>query len=382
MFCQNLRCRETTLLFPAEQHLLFPAEQTNFPYKGDNLYSRLFKTNNMAVAPAGHGAQGRFGSSTDEDISKILDENDALGTKKATKSSLMCLQQYIIETNNDINFDNYSTQELSSLLVNFYADARKKNGEKYKLSALKSIRFGLARHFSSEHNIDIIKDPAFRKANEVFQAVSVGLKRIGLAKVDHTPPIEENELKQIYYSSALTKKTPECLQLKVWFDIMYFLCRRGRENLRTMNKETFRIAKDNKNREYVYQHVDKLDKNHRENTDPNQSGTDGRMYSVPGKAKFQKTSCNLYTMNRFRNSTSVHVNLQRPHKMHFYQLITSGSITFPQMGIFYHILVIKLVYNKVCQFAYRTKVCGFLRVHRFPPPIKLTVTKLPIGRRK
>jgi hypothetical protein len=55
-----------------------------------------------------------------------------------------------------------------------------------------------------------------------------------------------------------------------------------------MNRETFRIAKDNKNREYVYQHVDELDKNHRENDDPNQSGTDGRMYSVPGKAKLKK----------------------------------------------------------------------------------------------
>ena len=113
----------------------------------------------MAVAPAGHGAQGRFGASTDEDISQILDERDTLSTKKATKSSLMCLQQYIIETNNEINFDNYSTQELSSLLVNFYA--------------LKSIRFGLARHFCSEHNIDIIKDPAFRKANDAFQASSL-----------------------------------------------------------------------------------------------------------------------------------------------------------------------------------------------------------------
>ena len=29
MLCQNLRCRETTLLFPAEQ--------PNFPHKGDNL---------------------------------------------------------------------------------------------------------------------------------------------------------------------------------------------------------------------------------------------------------------------------------------------------------------------------------------------------------
>jgi hypothetical protein len=65
----------------------------------------------------------------------------------------------------------------------------------------------------------------------------------------------------------------------------------------------------------------------------------------------------LFMFPRFprpRLHTSVLVNLQRPHKMHFYQLITSRSITFPQMGIFYHILVIKLVYNKVCQFAYRT----------------------------
>jgi hypothetical protein len=30
MFGQNLRCRETTLLFPAEQHLLFPGEKPNF----------------------------------------------------------------------------------------------------------------------------------------------------------------------------------------------------------------------------------------------------------------------------------------------------------------------------------------------------------------
>jgi hypothetical protein len=48
------------------------------------------------------------------------------------------------------------------MLVNFYADARKKHGEHFKFSALKSIRFGLAKHFSSEHGIDIIKDPTFK----------------------------------------------------------------------------------------------------------------------------------------------------------------------------------------------------------------------------
>jgi hypothetical protein len=60
--------------------------------------------------------------------------------------------QTLSRRHSEINFDNYSTLELSSLLVNFYADARKKNGEKYKLSALKSIRFGLELGCSAGNN--------------------------------------------------------------------------------------------------------------------------------------------------------------------------------------------------------------------------------------
>jgi hypothetical protein len=49
------------------------------------------------------------------------------------------LQQYLLETNADsLNFDDYSPDELAVLLTQFYADVRKQNGEKYKLSALKS----------------------------------------------------------------------------------------------------------------------------------------------------------------------------------------------------------------------------------------------------
>ena len=70
----------------------------------------------------------------------------------------------------EVDMESYCTSELqlSAMLVNFCADARKKNEEHYKLSALKSIQFGLARHFSSKHGIDIIKDPTFKKANEVL----------------------------------------------------------------------------------------------------------------------------------------------------------------------------------------------------------------------
>ena len=131
--------------------------------------------------------------------------------------------------NREVDLESYCSSEpqLSAMLVNFYADARKKNGEYFKLSALKSIRFGLARHVRSKHGIYIIKDPTFKRANEVFYAVCVVLKRAGLGKVDHTPSLEENDLKYIYCSTTMSAKTPTGLQHETWFDIMYFCADEG-----------------------------------------------------------------------------------------------------------------------------------------------------------
>ena len=69
--------------------------------------------------------------------------------------------------------------------------SEKKDGTSYKLSALKGIRFGLSRHFSRELEIDIIHDPLFKLANEVFHAVTVDMKRKGLAKVDPPPQLNQ-----------------------------------------------------------------------------------------------------------------------------------------------------------------------------------------------
>ena len=206
--------------------------------------------------------------------------------------------------NREVDLESYCSSELqlSAMLVNFYADARKKKGAHYKLSALKSIRFGLARHFSSEHGIDIIKDPTFKRANEVFYAVCVGLKRAGLGKVDHTPSLEENDLKYIYCSTTMSAKTPTGLQHETWFDIMYFLCKRGRENLSTKTKDTFKVATDSHGREYVYQHRDELDKNHRENMDP--IGADQSVTEICIQGK--KTSySNLHFTNTILQSSKL-----------------------------------------------------------------------------
>jgi hypothetical protein len=74
-----------------------------------------------------------------------------------------------------------------------------------------------------------VKDPAFKKASDVFTAVTVQLKREGLRKVDHTLSLEPDELKHIYNSTVMNVNTPVGLLNKVRFDIMFHLCPRDRE---------------------------------------------------------------------------------------------------------------------------------------------------------
>ena len=73
--------------------------------------------------------------------------------------------------------------------------------------------------------MDIINGTEFDEANRVFKANVVELKRLGKAKVEHKPPIAEEDLKKLYNSTAFDKSTPAGLQNKVLFEVMLFFCR-------------------------------------------------------------------------------------------------------------------------------------------------------------
>jgi len=96
---------------------------------------------------------------------------------------------------------------------------------------LNSLRFGLTRHFKATRGFDITNDSELSDANEVFGAKCVDLKQQGLGKVKHKPPICEEDLKKLNESTAFGLNDPEKLQNKVFFEVMLYFCRRGRQNL-------------------------------------------------------------------------------------------------------------------------------------------------------
>ena len=151
-------------------------------------------------------SKSRFATLSEEDLNLLLDDKGAKSTKRATKSALKVFQQYLKEKKAD---EPQTKDTLANVLKLFYTEARKADGTSYSKSTLNSLGFGLNRHFKATRGFDIINDTE-------FSAKCVDLKRQGLAKVEHKPPICEEDLKKLYESTAFGLDDPEKLHNKVF----------------------------------------------------------------------------------------------------------------------------------------------------------------------
>ena len=99
-------------------------------------------------------------------------------------------------------FENYSLEQLDQTLSIFYMEMRNKKGDMYKKSTLLSYRQGIQRHIIQTRDIDL-KGDAFKKSNKAFQCMGKELKNLalGLAAVNHYPPIEDTDLAKTLFAS-------------------------------------------------------------------------------------------------------------------------------------------------------------------------------------
>ena len=99
---------------------------------------------------------GRFKTLYQAEKHKIKKKSKAESTHQATKVSVNCFNNYLIEKDlSDI--ENIQTDELPNILEDFYSEICKKKGEsaEYKNSTVKCIRAGINRHFKSTRSLDI-----------------------------------------------------------------------------------------------------------------------------------------------------------------------------------------------------------------------------------
>ena len=130
-------------------------------------------------------------------------------------------------------------------------------------------------------SIDIINDLDYKEANACFTNILRIAKSEGLGDTTHYPEIEPEDLRKL--NAGFDINSPEGLQEKVWFDVTFQLIRRGRENMRSMTRNTFAVGTDATGKRFTGQTHGELDKNHSENDHPFDTNGEGRIYETGGE---------------------------------------------------------------------------------------------------
>ena len=120
----------------------------------------------------------------------------------------------------------------------------------------------------------------------MLKSVCVESKKKGKGIRKSTSQITEVDLERIseyFCHDHMNSPDPKRLQQQMIFYIIYYFCRRGRENLYDMTKETFHIEVEPDGTEFIYQFLDEIDENHGAD---DISKTKGRVYSNNGKCYF------------------------------------------------------------------------------------------------
>lgn len=225
-------------------------------------------------------SNGRFSALDQAEIGKILPDKHSENTNKATKITVRLFRAYLAEKGLPTDFEALDKNELAAILSKFYLEARRVDGEFFKTSSLNNIRACLNRHLKDVNPglIDINKDTEFSKANVAFRAAKVQLKKAGKGP-GHRPSLDENDVKKLYTSGVFNQNTPAGLQQKVWFELMIYIFRRGRQNLRDLKKDHFTVQTDSDGRQYVAQATDEMTKKTREDNQSSRKDA-GRMYET------------------------------------------------------------------------------------------------------
>ena len=260
-----------------------PVHKTLFAMDAEDTLGFRFTVNN------------RFKETTKEERDAILDGSKPKNTKKSTDLWMSCFDKYLKKKKYP-PADEIDLNDLPSILEKFYCEVEKNTGkctEKmkpddqkgYKNTTMRTIRAALARYYRDKKSIDIITNESFVRANQMFKGVQKINKQKGLGNIQSKTPLSEMDLEKLtnYFLMHISgPPNPRKLQEVMLFNVIFYLCRRGRENLRPMTKSTFQVAFDETSRrEYIFQAEDELDKNHQEQD--TSIANEGRIYELPGK---------------------------------------------------------------------------------------------------
>ena len=117
----------------------------------------------------------------------------------------------------------------------------------------------------------------------MFEVVCKSYYKRRNPKPHHKNPIESGDMEKS--NSNFSNDCPGKLQEFVWFNLCYYLGRRGREGWRELTKNSLEFKHDDQNKEYVtIKHTEQTKNNQGGFKQKDQDYTDVRMYGLPSSS--------------------------------------------------------------------------------------------------
>ena len=130
-----------------------------------------------------------FKDISNSEIEKIFNNRKSKATQEATKLWMRAFRDFLKEKKLP-EPEELTNEELWDVLHIFYPSVQKKDNTDLKTTTLKGIRAAINRFYRDRKGIDIVSDPFFLVANEMFKGVIMKNKENGLSTIDHKKVIE------------------------------------------------------------------------------------------------------------------------------------------------------------------------------------------------
>lgn len=189
----------------------------------------------------------RFADITEDDINEMLVDSNSKSWRNSIKSAGKPFQTFL--STKILSLEDLNEDELNDILVLFWSSLRKLNGDLFKTGSLWVIRQSLCAYIKQLKGFDILKDIHFNRSNDVFKAQTKVCKKQGKGDINHYKHLTQNDLQKVV--NTLDLQNALQLQLLVFFYVMLYFARRGRENLAEMKKDFFIIKKTDKDEKYI-----------------------------------------------------------------------------------------------------------------------------------
>ncbi|XP_001641993.2 uncharacterized protein LOC5522246 [Nematostella vectensis] len=240
-------------------------------------------------------------------------------TIKTYQSHVRVFKDWLRSEGLPADFEYCSAEELSSWLLKFYRDGRRKDGIEWKPSSLKIIRFAINLHLKSQpfnRTISITRDEQFREANSIINERQKELQQLGLDATgtreskESAKPLTSDDIRQLWNRGVIGIDNPRALHRFAFMIVAINFGITARIGLHLLKPSMFKFDVD-KNSGLPYVQYNPRG----QGADQNKKATKAnrRLFGIPGSRQCPVAALKLYIQKRNDEGTEAFFHTPNRH---------------------------------------------------------------------